>query len=270
VIAHIGRLDEEQKEELLFALTQVPTPTGADRNDRIKETLKRQLSLTGKDVDLAEGFRRRLVQVASLLEGHAVDEYAFEADRDIAIRVLEAVTTQAADIAGGRRAGIDEFAKTFRTMNRDQRLQWVGLAALAAQGKQVALSGQDVARPDATASRLATDVATAGAALTGAAGAGAAAGAAANAAAGVAGVNAALAGGAGLAGVAALAPLAGPIGLLAGGTLAYATLRKRKKEAVRANADAKRAAVENAQLRRQRQWTQAVVTTCAFLLATGA
>jgi hypothetical protein len=96
---------------------------------RLRDTLRRQLGIS-PSVDLAQGFRRRLVEVAKQLDP---GDYTFVADRGIAQRVVAAVARHAAQLheqAEKTSTNADddsdftEFSKTFRTMRPERLAMW--------------------------------------------------------------------------------------------------------------------------------------------------
>jgi len=256
MIGHIRDLAPDERRELLALLTQerADLQTDAEVLAELSETLRRQLSLSAAS-DLAEGFRRRMIRIAEELgEDHDPGHYDFRSDRAIAEDILEQVGKQAELLAKSDADGafMVDFAKTFRTMSQDRRAAWLREAALAARAaepdEEAAQRAADAARrkssAEETAARIATDVA------------GIAYGAARKKMAARA-LSAAPAVGVRPPTLAAAAPL----GLVAGGAVAFA-IRRRRRAAQQA-----RAAAADVQVRRERQATQAVVTTCAYVLA---
>jgi hypothetical protein len=254
MIGHIRDLDAEQQRELLALLTQERADLRTDDEVlmELSETLRRQLSLS-EATDLAEGFRRRMISSAAQLGAdHPPGYYDFRSDPWIAEEILTLVDQQAAVLSKSDADGdfMVDFAKTFRTMSQDRRAAWLREAALAASAAEpdeaAAQRAADAARQKAsayeTAARIATDVALSRDAYRTARDAMAGAPKAASA-------------------VGIRAPrLAGPLGLVAGGAVAFA-IRQRRRAAQQKARDA------DVQVRRERQATQAVVTTCAYILA---
>lgn len=283
MIAHVTQLTPEQRKDLLSLLTQEPVDVEDDGEvtAELRDTLRRQLSI--KDTtDLAEGFRRRMVKTAEQLGGERpAGHYDFMSDREVAGELIAEVSRHAKALADLEAEDelLIEFAKTFRTMPQARRATWLRRAALAAsealegngdphRAAEAAKSQDSATR---TASQIARDVApsaAAGAAAVGAVAAGGAAAAASGAAGGAMAASSVVAAGGAAAGLSALATAAGPIGLLAGGTVAYAIRRRRQREGARSAAKAKALDERgDVQVRRDRQATQAVVTVCAYLLA---
>lgn len=259
MVGHILDLAPDQRRELLGLLTQERADLQTDDEvlAELSEALRRQLSLSAA-TDLAEGFRRRMIRIAEELGGdHAPGHYDFRSDRAIAEEVLTQVGRQAEALSASDADGdfMRDFAKTFRTMSQDRRAAWLREAALAASaaesGEADTQRAADAARTkssaDGTAARIAADVAATRAAYSAARDAVAAG---APLAAPAVGVRAAT-----------LAKAAGPLGLVAGGAVAFAIRRRRRAAQQARDADA------DVQVRRERQATQAVVTTCAYVLA---
>jgi len=259
MVGHVLDLAPGQRRELLTLLTRERADLQTDDEilAELSEALRRQLSLSAA-TDLAEGFRRRMIRIAEELGGdHAPGHYDFRSDRAIAEEVLTQVGRQAEVLSASDADGdfMLDFAKTFRTMSQDRRAAWLREAALAASaaesGEADAQRAADAARTkssaDGTAARIAADVAATRAAYSAARDAVAAG---APLAAPAVGVRAAT-----------LATAAGPLGLVAGGAVAFA-IRRRRRAAQQA-----RDAAADVQVRRERHATQAVVTTCAYVLA---
>jgi hypothetical protein len=243
MVGHVLDLAPDQRRELLALLTQERAELQTDDEvlAELSEALRRQLSL-GAATDLAEGFRRRMIRIVEELGGnHAPGDYDFQSDRAIAEEVLKRVEAELLTSDADGDFMVD-FAKTFRTMSQDRRAAWLRDAALAASaaksGKADTQQAADAAHrkssAEETAASIAADVAFARAARSAARNA---------AAAGDSGIRAGT-----------LAGAAGPLGLVAGGAVAFAIRRRRKK-------------ARDVQVRRERQATQAVVTTCAYMLA---
>ena len=258
MVGHVGDLAPGQRRELLTLLTQERADLQTDDEilAELSETLRRQLSLNAA-TNLVEGFRRRMIRIAEELGGdHAPGHYDFQSDRAIAEEVLTHVERQAEALSASDADGdfMLDFAKTFRTMSQDRRAAWLREAALAASaaesGEADAQRAADAARTkssaDGTAARIAADVAAVAATRAAYSAARDAVAAGAPLAAPALGVQAAT-----------LATAAGPLGLVAGGAVAFAIRRRRR--AVQEARDV--------QVRRERHATQAVVTTCAYVLA---
>lgn len=234
MIGHVLDLDPRQRRELLGLLTQERTDVQTDEEilAELSETLRRQLSLSAA-TDLAEVFRRRMIRIADELgDGHIPGYYDFLPDRAIAEEVLTLVGRQAGVLSTDADDAFKvDFVKGFQTMSHDKRATWLRYAALARSaaesGEPDAQEAADAAKrkssADETAARIAADVWRVEDLY-----------------------RAARRGGA-----PRLTAAAAPLGLVAGGAVAFA-IRKRR---------------EDAQVRRDRQATQAVVTTCAYLLA---
>lgn len=252
MVGHVRDLAPDQRRELLALLTQERTDLQTDDEvlAELSETLRRQLSL-GAATDLAEGFRRRMIRIAEELgAAHAPDYYDFRSDRAIAKELLEQVGLQAEALS---KSDVDsdfmvDFTKTFRTMSQDRRAAWLREAAVAAStaetGAADAQRAADAARRKSSADKTAWavfDMTYRAAREAIAAGA--------KKAAPTVGVRPAV-----------LAKAAAPLGLVAAGAVAY-TIRERKL------AQQKTPDAETVQVRRERQATQAVVTTCAYILA---
>jgi hypothetical protein len=259
MVGQVRDLAPGQRRELLSLLTQERADLQTDEEilAELSETLRRQLSL-GAATDLAEGFRRRMIRITEELGGdHDPGYYDFRNDRAIAEDLLEQVGLQAEALS---KSDVDsdfmvDFAKTFRTMSQDRRAAWLREAALAAStaesGEADAQRAADASRrkssADETAESIASDVAVFDMTYRAARDAIAAS---AKKAAPTVGVR-----------PAALAAAAAPLGLVAGGAVAFA-IRKRRVAQQKA-----RDAAADVQVRRERQATQAVVTTCAYVLA---
>ncbi len=256
MVGHISDLTLDQRRELLALLTQerADLQTDEDVLAELSEALRRRLSLSA-GTDLAEGFRRRMIRTAEELGGDRTPgHYDFRSDRAIAEEVLTQVGLQAKVLStsDAEDAFMRDFAKTFLTMSQDKRAAWLREAALAASaaepGEAAARRAADAARQKSsankTAARIAKDVAIS--------------------------VNAyriardAVAGAPKAAALGTRAPTLGaaaaPLGLVAGGVVAFAIRQRRRA----VQQKARDAAV---QVRRERQATQAVVTTCAYVLA---
>lgn len=250
MVGHVSDLAPYQQRELLALLTQERTDlqTNEEVLAELSETLRRQLSL-GAATDLAEGFRRRMIRIAEELGAHhPAGYYDFRSDRAIAQELLEQVRRQAEALST---PGVDsdfmvDFAKTFKTMSQDKRAAWLREAAVAAStaetGEADVQQAADAARRKSSADKTAWAVfdmtyrATREAIAAGA-----------KKAAPTVGVRPAV-----------LTKAAAPLGLVAAGAVAY-TIRERKL--------AKQKDRDDVQVRRERQATQAVVTTCAYMLA---
>lgn len=267
MISHVASLEIEQRRELLSVLTRESVDHVPDDAllPELAETLRRQLSIQ-RSVDLAEGFRRRMIRTAQDLGGERPDGYYdFRSDRDIAIELIAAVSARAQELTVDDGEFLTEFSKTFRTISQATRAKWLHDAALAAtavdgKGDQVRAAEAATLRdsPADTAAQIARDVAVTSAVTTAAV---RAAGRAGTSAAGAAAAGSVATGALG-----ALAVAAGPIGLVAGGVAAYALRKKRTNDRAR-SATSTTSGPAAAQVRRDRQATQAVVTTCAYLVA---
>jgi len=266
MVGQVRDLAPGQRRELLSLLTQERADLQTDEEilAELSEALRRQLSLSAA-TDLAEGFRRRMIRIAEELgDDHAPGHYDFRSDRAIAEEVLKQVRRHAEVLSASDADGdfMLDFAKTFRTMSQDRRAAWLREAALAASaaesGEADAQRAADAARTkssaDGTAARIAADVAATSAAYS-------AARAAYSAARDAVAAGAPLAAPAVGVRAATLATAAGPLGLVAGGAVAFA-IRRRRRAAQQA-----RDAAADVQVRRERHATQAVVTTCAYVLA---
>jgi len=253
MVGHVLDLAPGERRELLTLLTQERADLQTDDEvlAELSEALRRQLSL-GAATDLAEGFRRRMIRIAEELgeEDHSPGHYDFLSNRAIAEEILKQVRLRAKALSSGAEGDfMVDFAKSFRTMSQDRRATWLREAALAASAAEhdeaatqhAAEAAKQKASAEDTALRIATDVAgiVYGATRKKAA-------RASSAAPDVGGLPPKLA--------------AAPLGLVAGGAIAYAIRHKRRVAQ-------KKAREENVQVRRERQATQAVVTTCAYVLA---
>jgi hypothetical protein len=237
MVGHVLDLTPREQRELLTLLTQErgDLQTEEEVLAELSDALRRQLSLRAA-TDLAEGFRRRMIRIAEELEGedHGPGHYDFLSDRKIAEQVLKQVSLQAKALASGADGDfMADFTKSFRTMSQDRRSTWLREAALAASADEpdaAALHAAEAARAKASAEDTAARIAADVAHIA---------------------YRAVRKKGA------ARAPSTAPavLGLVAGGAVAFA-IRDRRK--------ARDAAV---QVRRERQATQAVVTTCAYVLA---
>lgn len=241
-----------QRRELLELLTQERADLQTDDEvlAELSETLRRQLSLSAA-TDLAEGFRRRMIRIAEeLREDDDPGNYDFRSDRAIADDILKRVREKAEVLSNSDAGGafMVDFAKTFRTMSQDRRAAWLREAALAASAAEpdeaAAQYAADAAKQKSsaewTALRIATDVA------------GIAYGAARKKMAAARAPSATPAAGVRSPTLTAAAP----VGLVAGGAVAFA-IRQRRRAAQQAR---------KVQVRRERQATQAVVTTCAYIV----
>jgi hypothetical protein len=195
-----------------------------------------------------------MIRIAEELGGgHAPGYYDFRSDRAIATEILKQVSLHANALSSDPKGDLMvDFARTFQTMSHDRRAAWLRAAALAANAaepdetktQRAADAAKQKTSAKDTAARIAIDVAAIVFGATRAA-------RASSAAPSVGGPPPQLAG----------APrAAAPLGLVAGGAIAYAIRHKRR--AAQQKADEK-----NVQVRRERQATQAVVTTCAYVLA---
>lgn len=250
MVAHVLDLAPRERRELLTLLTQERADLQTDDEvlAELSETLRRQLSLSAA-MDLAEGFRRRMIRIAEALGAdRPPGYYDFRSDRAIAEDVLEQVGRQveALSKSDGDDAFMLDFAKTFKTMSQDRRAAWLREAAMAAStvetGEANAQRAADAARRKTSADKTAYEVFD----LTYRAARDAVA-AGAKKAAPTVGVRPTV-----------LAAAAAPLGLVAAGAVAFA-IRERKL--------AKHKGRDDVQVRRERQATQAVVTTCAYILA---
>jgi hypothetical protein len=258
MIGHVRDLAPDQRRELLALLTQERTDLQTDEEvlADLSETLRRQLSL-GAATDLAEGFRRRMIRIAEELgDDHAPGYYDFRSDREIATDLLKQVGLQAEALSKSdvKSDFMVDFAKTFQTMSQDRRAAWLRKAAVAAStaktgeadAQRAAKAARRKSSADATAEGIASEVAVFEMTYRAARGA---ITAGAKKAAPTVGVR-----------PTALAAAAAPLGLVAGGAVAFAIRQRRvAKQKARDAADV--------QVRRERQATQAVVTTCAYILA---
>ena len=170
MVGHVLELTPPERRELLTLLTQerADLQTNDEVLAELSETLRRQLSL-GAATDLAEGFRRRMIRVAEELEGadRSPGHYDFVSDRKIAEEVLEQVRLRAKALSSGADGDfVADFTKSFKTMSQDRRATWLREAALAASAdepeaaaRHAAEAAKEKASAEATAARIATDVA---------------------------------------------------------------------------------------------------------------
>ena len=250
MVAHVLDLAPHERRELLTLLTQERADLQTDDEvlAELSETLRRQLSISAA-TDLAEGFRRRMIRIAEELGAdRPPGYYDFWSDRAIAEDVLEHVGRQVETLSksDGDDAFMLDFAKTFRTMSQDRRAAWLREAAMAAStaetGEANAQRAADAALRKTSADQTAWEVFD----LT-YRGAREAIAAGAKKAAPTVGVRPTV-----------LAAAAAPLGLVAAGAVAF-VIRERKL--------AKHKGGDDVNVRRERQATQAVVTTCAYILA---
>ena len=235
MVGHVLDLAPSERRELLTLLTQERADLQTDDEvlAELSEALRRQLSL-GAATDLAEGFRRRMIRIAEELgdEDHSPGHYDFLSDRAIAEEILKQVRLRARALSSGTDGDfMVDFTKSFRTMSQDRRATWLREAALAASADEpeaAARHAAEAAKEKASAEDTATRIARDVAKV------------------------ALLVRKKGAARSKSTAPAV--LGLVAGGAVAFAVRNKRK---------ARDAAV---QVRRERQATQAVVTTCAYVL----
>jgi hypothetical protein len=239
MVGHVLELTPRERRELLTLLTQERADLQTDDEvlAELSETLRRQLTL-GAATDLAEGFRRRMIRIAEELEGadHSPGHYDFVSDRKIAEEVLKQVRLRAKALSSGADGDfMADFTKSFKTMSQDRRATWLREAALAASAaepddaaaRHAAEAAKQKSSAEDTAARIATDVAD------------------------IADIAYRAVRKKGTARAPSTAPAV--LGLVAGGAVAFAIrARKARDEAV--------------QVRRERQATQAVVTTCAYVL----
>jgi hypothetical protein len=272
MMGHVLELSADQQRELLALLTQARTDLQTDEEilAELSETFRRQLSLSAA-TDLAEGFRRRMIRIAEELgndEHRPPGYFDFQSDRAIAEELLEQVGLQAKTLANSVDSQfMVDFVKTFRTMSQVRRAAWLREAAVAAStaktGEADAQRANAAARQkssaEETAESIAIDVADFDMAYRLAREAVAAG---AKRAAPSVGDRPA----------AALAAAAAPLGLVAAGAVSFA-IRQRKvakqkaRDAKQKARDDEKARKADVQVRRERQATQAVVTTCAYMLA---
>lgn len=248
MVGHIRELTPSDRRELLSLLTQERAVLQTDEEvlAELSETLRRQLGLGDAAKDLAEGFRRRMIRVAEELripdvqggEDRGPGYYDFLSDRAIAMDILEMVQSRAKALSsGGDSAFMEDFAKSFSTMSLERRATWLREAALAASASKseeaAARQAAEAAKHKASAERTAESIAHDVADLT---------------------YNVMRKKGAG----GPVSTGAAVLGLVAGGAVAYA-IRDRRQ--------ARNDAQKVVQVRRERQATQSVVTTCAFVIA---
>jgi len=180
---------------------------------------------------------------------HPPGYYDFRGDRAIATEILEQVRMQAEVLssdADGEFMG--DFTKSFRTMSQDRRAVWLREAALAANAaeseeaatRRAAEAAKQKSSAEETAMRIAADVS--------------------EIVYDVARKKTRASPGP-YRGLLPPALAAAPLGLVAGGAVAYAIRRRRKAQ------QKARQVATDVQVRRERQATQAVVTTCAYVLA---
>jgi hypothetical protein len=236
MVGHVLDLTPRERRELLTVLTQERADLQTDDEvlAELSETLRRQLSL-GAGTDLAEGFRRRMIRIAEELAGadRSPGHYDFVSDRKIAEEVLKQVRLRAKALSSGADGDfMADFTKSFKTMSQDRRATWLREAALAASADEpdaAARHASEAAKEKASAEDTAARIAT-----------------------DVANIAYRAVRKKGTARAPSTAPAV--LGLVAGGAVAFAIRDRRKAR------DA------SMQVRRERQATQAVVTTCAYVL----
>jgi hypothetical protein len=255
MVGYVADLAPYQQRELLTLLTQESTELQTDEEilAGLSETLRRQLSL-GAATDLAEGFRRRMIRVAEELgpEPHPDGYYDFRSDRVIAKEIVEQVRLQANALSSNAEGEfMVDFTKSFKTMSQDRRAAWLRKAALAASAAEPdAVATQhaaEAAKKKSSAHDTALSIAEDVAGIVYIAARKKAAARASSAASAVDAPPPKLA--------------AAPLGLVAGGAVAYMIRQRRRAARQKADED------DMVQVRRERQATQAVVTTCAYVLA---
>ena len=236
MVGHVLDLTARERRELLTLLTQERADLQTDDEvlAELSETLRRQLSL-GAATDLAEGFRRRMIRIAEELGGadRSPGHYDFVSDRKIAEEVLKQVRLRAKALSSGVDGDfMADFTKSFNTMSQDRRATWLREAALAASADEpdaAARHAAEAAKEKASAEETAARIAT-----------------------DVANIAYRALRKKGT--VRAPSTASAVLGLVAGGAVAFAIRDRRKAH------DA------SMQVRRERQATQAVVTTCAYVL----
>lgn len=268
MVTAIPRLEPADKRELLWLLN--PRRIRPDMDDAavdgaIAQHLRRVLGLSDQ-VDLAQGFRRRMIEVGREfgLEQSAT-AYDLKSDEDIGRELVARVLEEVHALAE-RKGEVSDFASSFRTMNREDRAEWLHRAALAASNaesghpdEQLAREAEDAqASHEETARQLLDHVAQATAVMLVTDAAAGAAAAAARGAAKLSGVRITK-GSASTLGLAA-----GPIGVLAGGAFLYELRRRREKSA---KSQAQPDVRGDRRKERLSPMVQAVVTVCTFVVA---
>jgi hypothetical protein len=257
MVTAIPRLESADKRELLWLLNPRryrPDMDDAAVDGAIAQHLRRVLGLSDQ-IDLAQGFRRRMIEVGREfgLEQNATD-YDLKSDeeigRDLVAEVLEQLHALASE------GEIPDFASSFRTMSREDRAEWLHRAALAASSaagnpdEQRARKAEDAQTShEKTARQLLEDVAQATARIM--------EDDATRSLALVAGAMTTKAT------PRTLSLAAGPIGVLAGGAFLYELRRRRKSAKSQTQPDLR----GDRRKERLSPMVQAVVTVCAFVVA---
>ena len=271
MVTAIPRLESADRRELLWLLNPRryrPDMDDAAVDGAITQHLRRVLGLSDQ-VDLPQGFRRRMIEVGREfgLEQNAT-AYDLTSDEDIGRELVAKVLEQVHELAESK-SELSDFASSFRTMSREDRAEWLHRAALASSSaasghpdEQRAREAEDAQTShEETARRLLEDVAAA-TTLMMVTDAAAEAGAAARRAAWLSSAGTTKAGV--KAGASTLGLAAGPIGVLAGGAFLYGLRRRRQKSAKsKAQPDVR----GDRRKERLSPMVQAVVTVCTFVVA---
>jgi hypothetical protein len=269
MVTTIPRLETADKRELLWLLN--PRRVRPDMDDAavagaIAQHLRRVLGLSDQ-VDLPQGFRRRMIEVGREfgLEQNST-AYDLTSDEEIGRELVAKVLGRVHALARERKSESFDFASSFRTMNREDRAEWLHRAALAASNadsghpdEQRAREAEDAQTShEETARQLLEDVARATTAAIVVTNAAAVPRAAARGAATLSGARTTKAA------ASTLGLAAGPIGVLAGGAFLYELRRRRKKSA---KSQAQPDVRGDRRKERLSPMVQAVVTVCTFLVA---
>lgn len=268
MVTAIPRLTSADERELLWLLNPRryrPDMDDAAVDGAIAQHLRRVLGLSDQ-IDLAQGFRRRMIEVGREFGlKRNVTDYDLKSDEEIGRELVDKVLKQVHALARERKSEVSDFASSFRTMNREDRAAWLHRAALAASSaagspdEQRARKAEDAQTShEETARQLLEDVAQATAVMMAADAAAAAARGAARGAATFADARTTKAAGS------TLSLAAGPIGVLAGGAFLH-ELRRRRKKSVKSQSQPD----VRGDRRKERlsPMVQAVVTVCAFVVA---
>jgi hypothetical protein len=263
MVTAIPCLTSDEKRELLWLLK--PRRYRPDMDDAaveaaIAQHLRRVLGLSDQ-IDLPQGFRRRMIEVGREF-GLTQNATAYDLTSDEAIGrdLVATVLREVRDLASTSESS--DFASSFRTMNREDRAEWLRRASLAASNADSGHPDEQLARDaeeaqashEQTASQLVKDIADATALML------------------VSDTVAdAARGGVSLseirvtkASALTLSLAAGPIGVLAGGAFLNELRRRRKRSASSQSQPDVRG---DRRKERLSPMVQAVVTVCTFVVA---
>src|SRR4051812_34955958 len=184
MVTAIPRLQSADKRELLWLLNPRryrPDMDDAGVDGAIAQHLRRVLGLSDQ-VDLPQGFRRRMIEVGREFKmAESSTSYDLKTDEDIGRELVDRVLKEVHALAAlgqgegsdphalERRSEFTDFASSFRTMNREDRAVWLRRAALAASTADSGHPDEQLAREaegaqtshEKTAQQLAQDVARA-------------------------------------------------------------------------------------------------------------